>query len=169
LGGELKPCYPVTNAADQRLELMHVCAARILLVTIFASASCLADSPGRRLPTLGLYVGGETGSDVLEIIIPKLSQLNFSEALPRAMSGEHLPVAIFRDADGDELQAVIGTGCVLLEFNGAEISPGTDPNDVVGRFNAIHDTLEQYFSELPQPHPRILSEVPTPAGCPTEF
>jgi hypothetical protein len=58
---------------------------------------------------------------------------------------------------------------VLLEFNGAEILPGTDPNGVIGRFNTVHDTLEQYFSELPQPHPRILSEVPMPAGCTTEF
>jgi hypothetical protein len=147
---------------------MHVWC-RILLVTIFASASCLADSPERRLPTFGLYVGGERGSDVLGIIIPELSQLNFSEALPRTTSGEHLPVAIFRRADGDELQAVIGSGCVLLEFNGAEILPGTDPNGVIGRFNTVHDTLEQYFSELPQPHPRILSEVPMPAGCTTEF
>jgi hypothetical protein len=147
---------------------MHT-SCRFLIIALLASASSLADSGGVRLPTFGLYIVDETGSDVLSTISPELSRLNFVEALPRGVSSEHLPIVIFNRADDDELEAVVGRGCVLLEFNGAKVSPGTDPNAVVAWFKAVQDTLEQYLANLPRPHPRIQIGVPIPAGCPNEF
>jgi hypothetical protein len=141
---------------------------RVLLVWLVPSASCLASSPGNRLPTFGLYIVGKTDTDVLEVVIPALNRLDFAKTSPRDASAEHRSVAIFRNPDDDELQALVGRGCVLLEFNGW-VSLGADPVVVVDRFKRLRDTLEQYLSALPEPHPRIFTELPIPEACPAEF
>jgi hypothetical protein len=138
---------------------------RILLVSLVASASCLANSSGNRLPTFGLYIVGKTDTDVLKVVIPAPHRLDFADTSPRETSAEHQSAAIFRNPDDDELQALVGRGCVLLEFNGW-VSLGADPEVVVGRFKRLHDTLEEFFTALPEPHPRFLTTLPIPEGCP---
>jgi hypothetical protein len=137
---------------------------RTLLLSLVASASCLANSPGHRLPTFGLYIVGNADTNVLEMVMPALYRLDFA-ASPREASAEQLSVSIFRNPDDDELQALVGRGCVLLEFNGW-MSLGADPEIVVGRFKRLHDALEQYLSALPEPRPRFLTTLPIPEGCP---
>lgn len=138
---------------------------RVLLVSLIASTSCLADSSGNSLPTFGLYIVGKTDTDVLKVLLPALQRLDFADTSAREASAEHQSVAIFRNPDDDKLQAVVGRGCVLLQFNGW-VSLGADPVIVGGRFKRLYDTLQQFLSALPEPHPRILTDLPIPEGCP---
>ena len=101
--------------------------------------------------------------------MPVLSHLNFVEISPRGLSPEHLPVVILNRGDDDELEAVVGNSCLLLEFSGGKEFPGTDANAVVVRFKAVHDALETYLMSLPKPHPRIQIDVPIPGDCPSQF
>ncbi len=139
-------------------------------MALLASTVCFADSGGAPVPTLGFWISGETGMDVLETIIPELAHLNFAEAIPRDTSSEHLPVAIFRRSNGDEIQVTAGKRCVLVAFYGAEDLPGTDRRGFSRRYSAIHADLKKYLASLPQPHPTILEgEVPPIGSCPTAF
>ena len=145
-------------------------ASWVVLIATLATTGCLANPAATRLPTLGRYVVGESGADVLATLIPGLSRLQFTRVLPGATSTEHLPVARFRHANGDEIDAVVGRRCVLLEFNGVAVVPGPGAARVIGRFNALQAALDAYFSGVPAPRPRMLAGELPPAGwCPMEF
>jgi hypothetical protein len=142
----------------------------IIVAWFVASTCCFADSESKQPITLGIYITGQTGADVLETIIPELARLSFAEAIPREMSSEHLPVATFRRANGDEIQVTAGKGCALLAFFGARIAPGADPGAFVHRFGTIHADLKNHLERLPQPHPKMLEgEIPPSGVCPSEF
>jgi hypothetical protein len=126
------------------------------------------------MPTLGFYITGETGADVLETIIPELARVGFAESLPREASTEQLPLATFRRSNGDEIRVAAGKRCALLAFSGAGVPPGTD-RKTYGRaygqrFSNVHAILKRYFARLPPPHPIILEgEIPPVGTCPSEF
>ena len=143
---------------------------RIIMVWLLTSSCGLANSEGTQPLTLGFYITGETGIDVLDTIIPELARLEFAEAIPRDISVEKFPVATFRRANGDEIQVTAGKGCALVAFYGARILPGTDRGAFAHRFTAIHANLKKSIARLPQPHPVILEgEIPTVGICPREF
>jgi hypothetical protein len=142
---------------------------RGLLIAILTSVSSVADSEGARLPTFGLYISDKSGSGILDTIAPDLARLHFVEVPPRALSNEGLPIAIFKNNDDDELEAVLGKGCLLLEFNGTTALPRADASAVIARFRAVHDAIEQHLAQLPEPHPHIQVALPIPDGCPHEF
>jgi hypothetical protein len=143
---------------------------KILVLGLLASTMCFADSGGAPDPTLGFWISGETGVDVLATIIPELARLNFAEAIPRYTSAEHLPIATFRRSNGDEIQATAGKRCVLVAFYGAEDLPGADRGRFARRYSTIHAGLKMYLANLSQPHPTILEgEVPPVGSCPTVF
>jgi hypothetical protein len=142
---------------------------RFLLIALLTLTASVVASADDRLPTFGLYIVNSSHTDVLADIMPTLSRIGFAETVPRELTGEHLPVATLKNADDDELQAVVGRGCVLLEFNLAEAPIGPERDVAMRRLKAVHDRLEQYFSKLPEPRPRILTAVPIPDGCPNEF
>jgi hypothetical protein len=144
--------------------------SRILALGLLASTMCFADSGGASVPTLGFWISGETGVEVLATIIPELARLNFAETIPRDTSAEHLPVATFRRSNGDEIQVTAGPRCVLFAYYGAEDLPGADRGEFARRYSAIHADLKRYLAKLPQPHPTILEgEVPPVGSCPTAF
>ena len=137
-------------------------------LALLALAGFVTASADDRLPTFGLYIVTSSHGDVLVDILPTLNRLGYAEIFPREFTAEHLPVAILRNAEDDELQAVVGSGCVLLEFNyTAPIGPERDA--AIARLNTAHDKLEKNLSNLPEPRPRILAAVPIPDGCPHEF
>jgi hypothetical protein len=137
---------------------------------LLTSTCCFAGSEGTQPVTLGFYITGETGIDVLDTIIPELARLGFAEAIPRDMSVEPFPVATFRRANGDEIQVTAGKRCALVAFYGAWVLPGTDPGAFAERFAAIQANLKKYIARLPQPHPVILEgEIPAIGVCPSEF
>jgi hypothetical protein len=143
---------------------------RILVGWLLASTCCFADAEGTQPVTLGFYITGQTGNDVLDTIIPELARLSFAEAIPRETSSEHLPVATFRRPNGDEIQVTAGKQCALVTFFGPRILPGTDSSAFGRRFAQIHANLKRYISRLPQPHPTILEgEIPPTGLCPREF
>jgi len=142
---------------------------RILLLALLPLAGSVVAKADERLPTFGLYVIGKARTDLLADLLPTLSRLGYAEIAARELTGEHLPVAILRNAEDDELQAVVGRGCVLLEFNAAATPFGTERMAAVAQLSTLHDKLEQYLSKLQEPRPRLLTEVPIPVGCPTEF
>lgn len=145
-----------------------------LTVWLFATTVGFADSEESSVPTLGFYITGETGADVLDTIIPELARVGFTESLPREASTEHLPLATFRRSNGDEIRVTAGKRCAVLAFSGAGAPPGTD-RKTYGRaygqrFADVHATLKQYFARLPRPHPIILEgEIPPVGMCPSEF
>jgi hypothetical protein len=141
-----------------------------LIVWLFATS--LADSKEPSMPALGFYITGETGADVFDTIIPELARVGFTEFLPREASTEHLPVAMFRRSNGDEIRLTAGKQCAVLWFSGADVPPGTDRTTygrLYGdRFSKVHAILKQYFLRLPQPHPIILEgEIPPVGMCPS--
>ena len=143
---------------------------KIIVAWLLTSSCCFANSEGTQPVTLGFYITGETGIDVLDTIIPELARLSFAEAIPRDISVEQFPVATFRRANGDEIQVTAGKRCALIAFYGARVLAGTDPGAFAQRFTAIHANLKKYIARLPQPHPVILEgEIPARGLCPREF
>jgi hypothetical protein len=142
----------------------------ILVMALLALTYRFADSEGASVPTLGFWIAGETGVDVLETIAPELARLNFGEEIPRETSTEHLPVVTLRRSDGDEIQVTIGKRCVLFAFYGAEDLRGTDRGGFARRYSSIHANLKKFLASLPQPHPTIFEgDVPPIGLCPTAF
>ena len=139
--------------------------SRLIIVALgLAIYSAQAEAP--RLPTLGLYIFDDANTDVLSAIAPGLARSGYVEIPPRSISNEHFPVVIFQNDAGDDLEVVLGKGCTFLEFNSAA---GTDGSAAIRRFNLLHDRIEQYLSDLPEPRPRIHTGGPIPEGCPNEF
>jgi hypothetical protein len=158
------------HRSTSSLERMRRLLRKFLVVGLLASPVCFADTGGAPVPTLGFFISGETGLDVLETIIPELARLNFAEATPRDTSAEHLPVVTFRRFDGDEIQVTAARQCVLVAFYGAEDLPGTNRGAFALRFAALHADLKKYLAALPQPRPVILEgEVSSIRSCPTAF
>ena len=142
----------------------------LLAMGLFASTVCFADAGDAQVPTLGFWISGETGVDVLETIIPELARLNFAEVTPRDESAEHLPIAIFRRSNSDAIQVTTRKRCVLVAFYGARDLAGTVRGAFARRYAAIHADLKKYLATLPQPHPTILEgEVPLTGSCPAAF
>jgi hypothetical protein len=145
-----------------------------LMVLWLLNDQSFANSPESSMPTLGFYITGETGADVLETIIPELARVGFAESLPREASTEQLPLATFRRSNGDEIRVTAGKRCALLAFSGAGVPPGTD-RKTYGRaygqrFSNVHAILKRYFARLQPPHPIILEgEIPPVGTCPSEF
>jgi hypothetical protein len=143
---------------------------KIIAAWLLTSICCFANSEGTQPVTLGFYITGETGIDVLDTIIPELARLSFAEAIPRDISVQQFPVATFRRANGDEIQVTAGKRCALVAFYGARVLPGTELGAFAQRFTAIHANLKKYIARLPQPHPVILEgEMPARGLCPSEF
>jgi hypothetical protein len=145
-----------------------------LTVGLFATAVGFADSGESSMPTLGFYITGETGADVLDTIIPELARVGFAESLSQQLSTEHLPIASFQRSNGDQIRVTVGKRCALITFSGAVVPSGADVKTygrAYGRrFSTVHASLQQYFARLPQPHPRILEgEIPPVGTCPSEF
>ena len=142
-----------------------------IALAVWLLAASIADSKESSMPALGFYITGETGADVLDMIIPELARVGFSE-LPREASREHLPLAVFRRSNGDEIRVTAGKECAMLWFSGADVPPGTD-RKAYGRlygerFSKLHAILKEYFVQLPQPHPMILEgEIPPAGMCPS--
>jgi len=146
----------------KRLPVVWACG---LLFATF----CLAGSEKSPVPTLGFYIAGESGTDVLDTLIPELARLRFAEVSNRYISAEHFPVATFR-SDRDEIQVTAGERCALITFFGAAVRPESNAKVVVRRYSAIHSALERYLATLPQPHPRLLGgEIPPAGFCPSDF
>jgi hypothetical protein len=146
----------------------------LFILWLPAITESIAGSTQPSMPTLGFYITGETGADLLDTIIPELARVGFAESLPREVSTEHLPLATFRRSDGDEIRVTAGKQCALLAFYSAGVPPGTDRKKYgrayAHRFSDVHATLKQYFARLPQPHPTILEgEIPPVGMCPSEF
>jgi hypothetical protein len=145
-----------------------------LTVWLFAATVGFADSRESSMPTLGFYVTGETGVDVLDTIIPELARVGFAESPTRGISTERLPIASFRRSNGDQIRVTAGKRCALITFSGAVVPAGADVKTygrAYGRrFSTVHATLQRYFAQLPQPHPKILEgEIPPVGMCPSEF
>jgi len=144
--------------------MSNYCSRLVIVALGLAIYSAQAEAP--KLPTLGLYIFDGAKTDMLSAIAPGLARSRYVEIPPRSISNEHLPVVIFQNDAGDDLEVILGTGCILLEFNGGA---GTDGTAAIRRFNLLHDHIEQYLSDLPDPRPRIHTGGPIPAGCPNEF
>jgi hypothetical protein len=145
-----------------------------LTVFLFAPTVGFADSGESSLPTLGFYIIGETGADVLDTVIPELARMGFAESLPREMSTEHLPMASFQRSNGDQIRVIAGQRCALVTFSAAIVPSGADVKTYGraygNRVSTVHASLKQYFAQLPPPHPRILEgEIPPVGMCPREF
>ena len=145
-----------------------------LTMWLFATSAGFADSGETSMPALGFYITGETGADVLDTIIPELARVGFAESLPREMSTEHLPIAVFQRSNGDQIRVIAGRRCSSLTFSSAVVPSGADletyGRDYGRRFAAVRASLQQYFARLPQPHPKILEgEIPPVGMCPSEF
>jgi hypothetical protein len=145
-----------------------------LIVWLCATTAGVADSNETSMPALGFYVTGETGTDVLDTVIPELARVGFTELLPREASEEHLPLATFRRLNGDEIRVIAGKRCATFWFSGADVPLGADRRTygrLYGeRFSKVHEILKQYFLRLPRPHPMILEgEIPPVGMCPSEF
>ncbi len=144
-----------------------------LTVWSFASTASFADSGESSLPTFGFYVAGETGTDVLDTVIPELARMGFAESLPREMSSEHLPMAVFQRANGDEVRVIAAKRCALITFSADLVPSGADVKAYgrayEKRTSSLHASLKHYLAQLPPPHPAFLEEIPPVGLCPGEF
>jgi len=137
------------------------------IIALLVLAAADTASGDDRLPTFGLYIFNPSHTNVLADISPTLTRLGYVET-SSGLTSEHLRVAIFKNVQSDELQAVLGDGCVLLEFN-FTVPIGPERDAAVVRLKTAHDQLEQDLPKLPEPRSRIFSDPPLPEGCPQEF
>jgi hypothetical protein len=135
-----------------------------LLVVTFAPVAGYANPPAL---TLGIYIHGPSGVDVLDTLRPELARLGFAQVAVDETS-QHLPAVLLRHANGEELELMAGKTCALLSFYGLTKSDETDPPGYLQRFNALHADLKNYLARLPPPHPTFIETVPLEDGCPTD-
>jgi hypothetical protein len=133
-----------------------------LVAATFAPAAGYTNPPAL---TLGIYIHGPSGVDVLDTLRPELARLGFAQVAVDETS-QHLPALLLRHANGEELELVAGQTCARLSFFGLAKLDDTDPPGYLQRFNAIHADLKNYLARLPPPHPTVVETAPLEDGCP---
>jgi len=139
---------------------------RVLLSTLLAVT--VAPVVGYTNPpalTLGIYIHGPSGVDVLDTLRPELARLGFAQVAVDETS-QHLPALLLRHVNGEELELVAGQTCARLSFFGIANLDDTDPPGYLQRFNALHADLKNYLARLPPPHPTFIEKTPLEDGCP---
>jgi len=135
-----------------------------LLVVMFAPVVGYTSPPAL---TLGIYIHGPNGVDVLDTLRPELARLGFSQVAVDETS-QHLPAVLLRHANGEELELIAGQTCARLSFYGLAKLNDTSPPGYLQRFNALHADLKNYLARLPPPHPTFIEKVPLEDGCPSD-
>lgn len=140
---------------------LRVSLSALLFVT-FAPVAGYTNPPAL---TLGIYIHGPSGVDVLDTLRPELARLGFVQ-LAVDKTSQHLPAVLLRHANGEELELIAGQTCARLRFYGLAKLADTDPPGYLQRFNALHADLKTYLARLPPPHPTFVETVPLEDGCP---